>query len=201
MNASNVSEKDPHLMVQTPSKALTLENFLKLPETQPASEFIDGKIIQKPMPQGKHSRVQQKLITTVNEVMEVPRIALALPELRCTFGGRSIIPDIAVFLWDRIPTREDGDIADNFEAAPDWSIEILSPDQSVTRVTRNLLHCLDYGCQLGWLVDPLERLVIAYPPNQQPIYYEEPHHSLPVPSFAAQLQITVETLFGWLKVK
>jgi Uma2 family endonuclease len=138
-----VSEKDLHLMVQTPSKALTLENFLKLPETQPASEFIDGKIIQKPMPQGKHSRVQQKLITTVNEVTEAPRIALALPELRCTFGGRSIIPDIAVFLWDRIPTREDGVIADSFEAAPDWSIEILSPDQSVLIMDANLD---------GWLI-------------------------------------------------
>lgn len=30
----------------------TLEEFLKLPETEPASEFIDGEIIQKPSPQG-----------------------------------------------------------------------------------------------------------------------------------------------------
>jgi hypothetical protein len=42
-------------MVQVPTKPLTLEDFLALPETKPASEFIDGKIIQKPMPQGKHS--------------------------------------------------------------------------------------------------------------------------------------------------
>ena len=33
----------------------TLEEFLQLPETKPASEYIDGKIYQKPMPQGKHS--------------------------------------------------------------------------------------------------------------------------------------------------
>ncbi len=36
-------------MVQTPSKILTLEEFLKLPETEPASEYINGHIIQKPM--------------------------------------------------------------------------------------------------------------------------------------------------------
>lgn len=42
-------------MVQTPAKPLTLDEFLKLPETKPASEFIDGQIIQKAMPQGKHS--------------------------------------------------------------------------------------------------------------------------------------------------
>jgi Uma2 family endonuclease len=189
-------------MVQTPSKAaLTLDKFLKLPETKPASEFIDGKIIQKPMPQGSHSIIQGEAITTINAALKPSRIAWAFPELRCTFGDRSIVPDIAVFIWDRIPTREDGDIANTFEAAPDWSIEILSSGQSVTRVTRNLLHCLDYGCQLGWLIDPAERLVIAYPPNQQPSYYEAPQDGLPVPAFASGLQLTIEVLFGWLKVR
>ncbi|MCZ0902322.1 Uma2 family endonuclease, partial [Microcoleus sp. HI-ES] len=42
-------------MVQIQTKTLTLSEFLKLPETEPASEYINGQIIQKPMPQGKHS--------------------------------------------------------------------------------------------------------------------------------------------------
>lgn len=42
-------------MVQTPTQPLTLEEFLKLPETEPAGEYIDGQVIEKPMPQGKHS--------------------------------------------------------------------------------------------------------------------------------------------------
>ena len=40
---------------------VTLDRFLQQPETQPASEFIDGYIYQKPMPQGQHSRLQLKL--------------------------------------------------------------------------------------------------------------------------------------------
>ncbi|MEM9276460.1 MAG: Uma2 family endonuclease, partial [Cyanobacteria bacterium P01_F01_bin.143] len=39
-------------MVQVRSKKLTLKEFLELPETKPASEYINGKIIQKPMPKG-----------------------------------------------------------------------------------------------------------------------------------------------------
>jgi Uma2 family endonuclease len=116
-------------MVQTPSKNLTLETFLKLPETKPASEYINGQIVPKPMPQGKHSKLQGKLVTTINGKVEDQKIAQAFPELRCSFGGRSIIPDIAVFAWARIPTDENGDIANIFTAAPDWSIEILSPNQ------------------------------------------------------------------------
>ncbi|ESA37036.1 hypothetical protein N836_05590 [Leptolyngbya sp. Heron Island J] len=39
-------------MVQSPSKTLILAEFLQLPETKPASEYIDGQIIQKPMHTG-----------------------------------------------------------------------------------------------------------------------------------------------------
>jgi len=106
-------------MVKTPTKTFTLDEFLKLPETKPASEYINGQIIQKPMPQGKHSQLQGKLITAINQVVEARKIAIAFPELRCTFGGRSIVPDVAVFAWERIPLDENGDIANVFEAAPD----------------------------------------------------------------------------------
>ena len=48
-------------MVQSPVRPLTLEEFLALSETKPASEFINGQIIQKPMPQGEHSLIQTDL--------------------------------------------------------------------------------------------------------------------------------------------
>jgi Uma2 family endonuclease len=38
----------------TTASNLSLEEFLKLPETEPASKYVDGRIYQKPMPQGKH---------------------------------------------------------------------------------------------------------------------------------------------------
>jgi Uma2 family endonuclease len=50
------------------SSNLSLEKFLKLPETKPASEYIDGRIYQKPMAQGKHSTIQIRLATAINEI-------------------------------------------------------------------------------------------------------------------------------------
>lgn len=50
-------------MVQIPSKALTLAEFLALPEIKPASECIDGQIVQKPIPQGKHSAIGGDICT------------------------------------------------------------------------------------------------------------------------------------------
>jgi Uma2 family endonuclease len=185
-------------MVQTPPKTITLEEFLQLQETEPANEYINGLIVQKPMPQGEHSAIQTELAPAINLVVKPRQIARAFTELRCTFGGRSTVPDIAVFLWDRIPRQENGRVDNVFSVAPDWTIEILSPDQSQTKVTKNILHCLKYGTQMGWLIDPEEQSVLVHLPDQPTAIYDEPGIRLPVPEFAKDFNLTVDDLFGWL---
>ncbi|NBD32257.1 MAG: Uma2 family endonuclease, partial [Cyanobacteria bacterium] len=88
--------------------SITLEEFLRLPETKPPKEYIEGEILSKPMPKSRHSRLQGKLIYAINEVTEARQMAYAFPELRCTFGGRSIVLDIAVFCWESIQVDEQG---------------------------------------------------------------------------------------------
>ncbi|MEH2065026.1 MAG: Uma2 family endonuclease [Nostoc sp.] len=185
-------------MVRTPSKNITLAEFLKLPETKPASEYINGEIIQKPMAQGKHSTIQGEMVSTINLTVKPKRIARAYSELRCTFGGRSIVPDVSVFTWQRILRDENGQVANVFKASPDWTIEILSPDQRQTKVTKNILHCLNYETQMGWLIDPEEQTVFVYIRNQQPVMLDELDALLPVPDFASDLRLTVGDLFAWL---
>ncbi|OKH53753.1 hypothetical protein NIES2101_09880 [Calothrix sp. HK-06] len=187
-------------MLQSLSQVLTLEEFLKLPETEPASEYIDGYIIQKPMPQGEHSVIQTELAPAINSVVKPKQIARAFSELRCTFGGRSIVPDISVFLWDRIPRQENGGVGNVFSIPPDWTIEILSPDQSQTKVTKNILHCLKYGTQIGWLIDPEEKSVLVYQKDQPTAFFDEPEALLPVPQFADDFNLTVKDLFDWLQM-
>ncbi|MEB3338939.1 MAG: Uma2 family endonuclease, partial [Leptolyngbyaceae bacterium] len=175
----------------------TLEEFLKLPETKPASEFIDNRIEPKPMPQGKHSRLQLKFCNAVNAVAEEAQIAMAFPELRCTFGGRSLVPDAAVFRWDQIPLDAAGEIANGFEYPPDWTVEILSLEQKTTKVIRNILHCLKYGAQLGWLIDPEERVILVFRPDQIPSEYTGDDILPVLPGL--EINLTVNQVFGWLK--
>ncbi len=184
--------------MQTLAKALTLKEFLDLPETKPTSEYIDGQIIQKPMPKGKHSAIQGELVPAINSVVKAQRIARAFPELRCTFGDRSIVPDITVFSWQRIPRDENGEVANVFEIVPDWTIEILSPDQGQTKVTKNILHCLKHGTPMGWLIDPAEKTVFVYRSKQETVVFDEPNQVLPVPSLVKELHLTVQDLFAWL---
>lgn len=185
-------------MVQTLSKPLTLDEFLQLPETKPASEYIGGKIIQKPIPQGEHSIIQGEFVTTANTALKPQKIARAFPELRCTFGDRAIVPDISVFVWARIPRQENGRVANRFAIAPDWAIEILSPEQSSTQVIKKLLHCLQHGTEMGWLIDPEEQAVLVFRAQQPPALFDEPEQAIGVPEFAKELTLSVGELFGWL---
>jgi Uma2 family endonuclease len=187
------------MTAQTSFKSLTLEQFLKLPDTKPASEFFNGQIIQKPKPQGKHSTIQSDFGTTVNGALKPAKIARAYPELRCTFGGRSIVPDLAVFTWERIPRDATGKVENAFTVAPDWTIEILSPDQSQTKVVRNILHCLDHGTQMGWLIDPEEEMIFVYFANRTIAVFDEPTQRLPVPEFAVGVELSIGQIFGWLE--
>ncbi|MEA5467805.1 MULTISPECIES: Uma2 family endonuclease [unclassified Spirulina] len=186
-------------MVQTLIKKISIEEFLKLPETRPASEYINGQILQKPMPQGKHSKIQAKLVTTINQFVEESEIAQAFPELRCVFGGRAIVPDVTVFAWDKIPVDENDEIANIFNDIPDLIVEVLSPDQSQTKVTGKILHALNYGSQMGWLIDPSAHSILIYPPQQQPQLLDEEEQILPVPELIQDLKLTVGDVFGWLK--
>jgi Uma2 family endonuclease len=161
-------------MVQAPQSPraktlLTLEAFLALPETKPGSEFIDGL-----------------------------KIGRAFSELRCTFGGRSVIPDVSVFVWDRIVRDPSGEVANVFGITPDWTIEILSPDQSQTKVVKNIVHCLKHGALMGWLIDPDDRTVFVYEPDREIVIFDQPDDRLPMPEFAQGLVLTVGELFGWL---
>jgi Uma2 family endonuclease len=183
--------------IQSPPK-LSLAEFLELPETKPANEYINGQIYQKPMPKGKHSAIQTFLAPTINQVGIPRRIARAFTELRCTFSGRSIVPDITVFSWERIPLDSNGEIENTFEIYPDWTIEILSPEQSPTRVINNILFCLNQGTKLGWLIDNQERMVMIFKPGQQPEIKQEGENIPVLDSLENVLQLSVQDVFSWL---
>jgi Uma2 family endonuclease len=188
-------------MVQTPVRQITLAEFLELPDTKPASEYIDGEIIQKPMPQTQHSVIQGRLFFEFTLAWRETDIAQAFPELRCIFGGRAVVPDVVVFEEANISYDDNGDIVNAVSIAPDWTIEILSPEQSMTRVLKNINHCLAHGTQMGWLIDPNDRSIFICMPDRNLQIIDEPTAVLPVPEFAAAIEMTVGQIFSWIKKK
>jgi Uma2 family endonuclease len=101
-------------------------------------------------------------------------------------------------LWERIPRNIDGTVANIFAIAPDWTIEILSPEQRQTKVVKNIMHCLKHGTQMGWLIDPDEQTVFVYQPRKEVEIFDKVNESLLMPTFTEGLQLSVGELFDWL---
>lgn len=181
-------------------EALTLKGFLELPEEEPAFEFLEGSVSQKVSPKGLHSRLQVTLVQRFNEIAEPGRLALAFSELRATFGGASVIPDVSIYRWDRIPVDEHGEIVNDFREPPDIAIEIVSPEQSTNALVRRCLWYVENGVAIALLVDPADRSVLLFRPGQipRPLHGSEPIDvSEIVPGFA----LTVQELFDSLRLR
>ncbi len=160
-------------------------------------------MVQTPMPQGEHRTLQGELIIVLNGALRPT--SRAYPELHCTFGGRSVIPDVAVFRSERIPRKADGGIENVFSIAPDWTIEILSPsldilssNQQYKKAVGSISHCLDHGCQMGWLIDPEEKTIVVSPQDSRSRILADVGAIVPVPDWAVGLELTVGEIFGWL---
>ena len=175
---------------------LMIEEFLALPETKPASDFIDGQIHQKPMPQGQHSTLQVEIATAINSIGKPQKLAFAFPELRCTFEGISIVPDIAVLRWANIPFLPNKRVDNCILVPPDWIIEILSPDQSPLRVMNKISSAITNGSELGWLILPAQDLIMTYEGDRIP-EMKKGKDILPVLD-VLDWQVTVDDVFNLL---
>jgi Uma2 family endonuclease len=145
--------------------AIPLAEFLSQPnlEASPAWELINGRRLQKPMPTLFHSRLQRNLVNYIN--LHTERLE-AVQELRCLVPPYSPVPDISVVACDRLP-EEDGPL----NGAPDWLIEIRSPDQSTLDLQNKILHCLSNGTQLAWLIDITRQQIWVWQGDDLPNIY------------------------------
>jgi Uma2 family endonuclease len=114
-------------------------------ESSPAWELIEGRVVQKTMPTLFHSRLQRNLVNYINERTDKFE---AIQELRCIIPPYSPVPDIVVIAVNCL-----SDVDGPFQGAPDWLIEIRSPDQSTLDLQTKIIHCLANGTKLAWLID------------------------------------------------
>jgi Uma2 family endonuclease len=152
---------------------LTLDEFLALPETEPASELIDGEVVQKPMPTWDHGVIQRLLSFVLTLYLRAHPIGEAGSEIRCIFGPadaeQPLIPD---YIFVRAARLRPGE--PHFRGAPDLAVEILSPDDRMTEAMKKLRFYLAHGVRMVWLIDPERRtLVVMTPPDQQRILIED----------------------------
>jgi Uma2 family endonuclease len=177
---------------------LTLEEFLRLPEDKPALEFAEGVVTQKVSPKTKHSRLQLTLAQTL-DVAGVPnKLAMAFTELRATFAGRSVVPDVSVFRWSRIPRTPEGTFQDDVLTPPDVAVEITSPEQSANALVRRCLWYVSNGVEIAVLIDPEDETVLVFRRDAVPLPVAG-DEAIDLREVLPDLRLTAQELFAALR--
>jgi Uma2 family endonuclease len=147
-------------------RTLTLEEFLQLPEEEPALEYHEGVVTQKVSPKIVHGRLQSRVSELFNSVAETRGLGMAFSETRFIAGGASFVPDVSYYRKDRIPLSADGGfLEEDFRVLPDIAVEIGSPDQRISVLVRKCLAYAEMGVPISLLVDPQDRSVFDIRPG------------------------------------
>jgi len=129
---------------------MTLDEFLALPETEPATELIDGYPCQKPVGKLCHSRAQTNLLLLLAR-SSATSAGRPLVELGVRRGGANLrVPDISYYL----PGNEPGAAADYPERAPDLAVEVRSEGQPLRILEERLAFLREQGTACTLLIDP-----------------------------------------------
>ncbi len=142
----------------TRTSLLSLDEFLRQPETEPYTELIEGKPCQKPVGKTRHARAQGRLIRLLvlhpatSEGEAVPEQGFRFPS---TTLGNLRVPDVAYYRANRRPSTEE----DYPAVAPDLAAEIRSAGQGKRGQRERLAFLREQGTICTLLVDPEDRTV------------------------------------------
>ena len=133
-----------------------------LPETKPALEWVNGRILQKVSPQAKHALAQGRFVGALDAWTQRTRSGRVGTEWECRIAPagevrRPLVPDVAYLSYARVPYRSRA--ADIPRVAPDAVVEIISPRDRKRDVDWKVRIYLACGTSVVFLVDTKRRTV------------------------------------------
>ena len=178
-------------------RRMSLDEFLALPEQEPALEYEDGVVTQKVAPKRRHGRGQYKLAEAFARAGEDSGLGLVYTETRFKTSNWAPVPDISFYLWDRIDAQPD-DANDDFDVPPDIAVEVSSPDQSVGELYRKCQRYAALGVPITLLVVVEDRTVFVFRLGQQPLALRGPER-IDLSDILPTFDLTVDGLFAMIR--
>jgi Uma2 family endonuclease len=121
---------------------------------EPDCDYVDGEVIERNMGESDHSGVQGLIYWLLFSLRRHAGIHV-FPELRVQVSPRRYrVPDIAV-TTRKIPKGI-------LREPPFLCVEILSPEDRMSRVDARIDDFLAFGVKYVWLVDPRRRKAWIY---------------------------------------
>ena len=153
MRARRARGSVPYTVPMAVGTLVPLEEYLST-NYDPDCDWIDGELIERNMGEFDHSSLQM----TIGALLHGQRRAAGIhvfPELRMQVAARRYrVPDILV-----TTSKGKGSI---LREPAFLCVEVLSPEDRVTRVEARIGEYLAFGVPYVWMIDPRERKAWIY---------------------------------------
>jgi Uma2 family endonuclease len=152
----------------TSENLVTAEELWRMPEPGDGSrhELLAGELTQVAAAGGKHGACCAAICWMLQQCVKEGCAGYAVSNNTGVLTERDpdtvLAPDVAYWSRERLPELPEGFV----EVAPDLAVEVVSPSDSQTYIQRKVLHYLDHGVALVWIVDPKTRTVTQYRSRQ-----------------------------------
>jgi Uma2 family endonuclease len=128
-----------------------------LPETKPALEWVNGRVVQKVSPQRKHALAQAEFVAAFRDWARANSCGRFGTEweFRLQPPGeirRPLVPDVAYLSYARLP-YENPSAADMPRIAPDAVVEVLSPGDQMKDLEDKMRVYFACGTSVVFIVD------------------------------------------------
>jgi len=151
---------------------ITAEEYARLPQsTFYRDELIRGvQYIREPGPPGyAHGSIDATIGHLLYAFVMPRRLGQVVHNAGFVFERNPdtvLGPDIAFVEASRVPAPDGPAYPDG---APDLAVEVLSPSNTRTKMSRRLEIYLRTGTRLVWVVDRKRRTVTVHRPNHEPV--------------------------------
>ena len=175
-------------------RRMTLDEFLKLPEAEPALEYEDGVVMQKATPQGNDCNVRRVLSAEIASVSKHEGLGMVFAERRFTTAGWSSVPDISFWMWEHAdPPAEDR--FEDLDASPSITAEVTSRRRGFSALLRKCIRHVELGVRLAVLVAVEERTVFVFRP-ERPVAVLDGPNRIDLSDVLPTFDLTVDALFS-----
>ena len=141
---------------------MTLADFLRMPEAEPALELYRGVVSQKVAAKGPHGAIQFELGRRIANAGDGGEPIRVFTETRINLGEESFVPDLIAYREHRVPADDDNEIPDDFFDPPDLAVEVMSPGQVLGTLRQRCRDMASLGVGAVLLILPRGRTVQVF---------------------------------------
>jgi Uma2 family endonuclease len=158
------------LKIET-GQTYTVDEYMALPDDGNRYELIEEELVEMPGPNIKHGKITGLLFGEIRDFLKENPLGTVINNMAFQLNRKNApLPDLAFVKAERFTNLDESKA---FPGAPDLAVEVMSPTDKWSDVSKKVRLYLDNGASMVWIVDPFDLAVNVYkPPRHRQLLLE-----------------------------